>query len=157
MTEQCKVCGAELENGELVFREADPLSGLAQFTHCTCHDQAEVYQKEGGGAMSETIHREMRRKAAQPNPFNSPSGRYVVMVESDNATGELTPVHPGHINQADAKKLQRQMWALGLYTRIWTDERYNAEQDRIAAEVFCPRCGEEREGGCKCPSCGEES
>lgn len=94
--------------------------------------------------MSETIHQQMRRKAAQPNPFDSPSGRYVVMGKS-KATGEWEPVHPGHIDRADAVRLV----SSHPHLKVWTDEHYNEEQDRIAAEVFCGECGEEREL-CKC-------
>ena len=91
------------------------------------------------GVMSETIHQQMRRKAAQPNPFDSPSKRYVVM-GFRRSTGEWEPVHPGHISRADAMRLV----SAHPHLKVWTNEHYNEEEDRIANEVFCPECGEER-------------
>ena len=98
--------------------------------------------------MSKTIHQQMRRKAAQPNPFDSPSGRYVVVAKS-KFTDEMEPVHPGHIDKAAASGLSYKLKKMRIPCEVWTDEKWNKYDDQIRAEVFCPECGEERVL-CKC-------
>jgi hypothetical protein len=62
------------------------------------------------------------------------------------------------MSEADAKRLKAALNAEGMPCTIWTHDRWNREQDRIAGEVFCDRCGEEM-NHCTCipePSYGLE-
>ena len=74
---------------------------------------------------------------------------YVVMRRVPGTDNDFEPVHPGHINEADAIRLKKALNAAGMPCAIWTHDRWNREQDRIAGEVFCDTCREEQ-NNCTC-------
>jgi hypothetical protein len=73
-----------------------------------------------------------------------------IVVRKIAGSEDFEPVHPGHMNEADAKRLKAALNAQGMPCAIWTHARWNREDDRIRAEVFCDTCGEER-AQCVCP------
>lgn len=79
---------------------------------------------------------------------------YMVVRLVPGSKTDHEPIHPGHMSKTDAWRLKRAMQATGIACTVWTTERWNREEARIAEEVFCD-CGEEREI-CRCPKSSED-
>jgi hypothetical protein len=75
---------------------------------------------------------------------------FVVVRKVPGTENDFEPVHPGHTSEAEAKRLKAALNAAGMPCAVWTHDRWNREDARIRAEVFCEQCGEEYEH-CKCP------
>lgn len=64
------------------------------------------------------------------------SERFVVVAHPKHDRELWEPVHPGHIDRIDARKLDYVLKGKGITHEVWTDEEWNRYDDQIREELF---------------------
>jgi len=67
--------------------------------------------------------------------------RYV-LIGRNRFTKELEPIHPGHMDRAEAERAAAELMALvGIRVDIKDADEWEREQDEANADLYCPVCG----------------
>jgi hypothetical protein len=60
---------------------------------------------------------------------------FVVVQKIPGTDNDFEPVHPGHMSEADAKRLKHALNVSGIPCAIWTHDRWNRHQDSYIPET----------------------